>query len=337
MSGPGYWPLKPSIVTVRPNSTRRTGAATSVNARPSARRSSSRGRASGIDVVAARKVRRHVGTQRHELGRHADARMHRRRRPRPRRACRLVRRAMRVLRRRRVPGPRKPASRNARSCGCIRTLADVPRSTRRPDRSDRSAEGSAVIRMRIRSNATRPSRIVPLRTTPSFTTGSSCGVVAQATYAVYGPIDAGSGRSRRSKTDVVLRLSGRRNRDAEGRSRREEARGARRTLDRGGRQQLDAIEIRVRAAGGGRIGGARFRGLWLDGRGLTRVAGRAAVQASATASRCMARPVRLGLRTSDRSVTEKPRLWCRSRYRSRCRSRYRSRCLSFVRLPYRNI
>ncbi len=57
MSGPGYWPLKPSIVTVRPKSTRRTGAASSVSDADRRAATSSRGRASGIAGSRGRQVR----------------------------------------------------------------------------------------------------------------------------------------------------------------------------------------------------------------------------------------------------------------------------------------
>ena len=43
MSGPGYCPLKPSVVSVRPSMVRRTGAATSSSVSPSSRRTRERG------------------------------------------------------------------------------------------------------------------------------------------------------------------------------------------------------------------------------------------------------------------------------------------------------
>ena len=199
MSGPGYWPLKPSIVTVRPNSTRRTGAATSVSVSPSASAHElARPRERDRRVVGRAEYDETSGRKRHQRRRHRHLRMHRRRRPARRAAHSQTRGARASAVAARLSCRASPASRNARSCGCMRTLADVPRRTRRPARSvgvarrfrrdqdQEPVEGHAAERDRRRS---APRRVC--------TTGLSCGVVAHATYAVYGPSDEGSGRSRR--------------------------------------------------------------------------------------------------------------------------------------------
>ena len=241
---------------------------------PSASRSSSRGRASGVDSSLPRQIRRDVRSQRHQLGRHADARVHRRRRPRAWRARRFARAPCTCSA---GGAPGRPQKTGEQEREIVRLHPDA---RRRAAQHEAAATFGNVGRRfggdqdedTIERDA--PQReSVPLRTAPSFTTGSSCGVVAQATYAVYGPTDAGSGRSRQIEQDVVLLLAGRRHRDAEWRRRRQQPRGAgRRVRCRIGRQQLDAVEIGVRAAGGDRIGGARLRRRWLGGRGVRRSA-----------------------------------------------------------------
>ena len=76
-------------------------------------------------------------------------------------------------------------------------------------------DASAVISIRKRSKATRPRRPVPSRTSPSFTTGRSCGVAAHAISTEYLPSDAGAGTSRSVNDHVVLRLAGLRDGDPE--------------------------------------------------------------------------------------------------------------------------
>ena len=163
--------------TVRPNSTRRTGAATSVErgavakpqqlARPRERDRSRR----------PRQIRRDVGPKRHQRRRHGHLRMHRRRSPGPGaagadgarvRRCRGGSR--RESRRARTPD-RAAASARSPKCRAARAAPSVP--ARRP-------MASAVIR--IRNGRTR--RVQSQRAVadaPSFTTGSSCGGVAHAT------------------------------------------------------------------------------------------------------------------------------------------------------------
>ena len=82
----------------------------------------------------------------------------------------------------------------SRSWASIRLLGERPRSTRRPSRSVALAEASAVIRIRNLLKAIRPRALRPLPTGPRRITGSSVGVVAQATYASNGPSWLGSGR-----------------------------------------------------------------------------------------------------------------------------------------------
>ena len=81
----------------------------------------------------------------------------------------------------------------SRSWASIRLLGERPRSTRRPSRSVASADASAVTMMRNLLKEIRPSGLRPFPTCPRRTTGSSVGVVAQATYASNGPSSLGSG------------------------------------------------------------------------------------------------------------------------------------------------
>ena len=86
-----------------------------------------------------------------------------------------------------------PARRNARSCGCMRTAADVPRSTSRPQRSGpRGGLGGDQDQRAIERDAAE--RHVPFPTSPSFTTGCICGVVAHAHVGRVRPERCGGGR-----------------------------------------------------------------------------------------------------------------------------------------------
>ena len=72
-------------------------------------------------------------------------------------------------------------------------LGDIPRNTRRPSRCCTEAELSALTKTRNLLKSIRCARVTPLRTSPNLIIGSNTGVVAQATYVVYGPNVDGSG------------------------------------------------------------------------------------------------------------------------------------------------
>src|SRR4051812_38837256 len=70
------------------------------------------------------------------------------------------------------------------SCGCSSQLGDVARSSIRPDRVVTAADRSAVIITMNLLNDSTPTCVVPVWTSPSFTSGARLGGVTQATYVV---------------------------------------------------------------------------------------------------------------------------------------------------------
>ena len=173
MRGPGYCPLKPYIVNVRPSMVRRTSPASRSSVPPSPRRTISRGLAAGSGAgagaaaAAAGRKGSTGGVRRPTPGIIAtDACIGGRAQPRA------------------GGGGFAPATMPvtaSRSSGSIRMPAEVPRSTMRPAHAVLSGAASAVTRTRNLSRSTAPSAVRPFATGPRFRTGRKSGVVAHAT------------------------------------------------------------------------------------------------------------------------------------------------------------
>ncbi len=166
MRGPGYCPLKPYMVKVRPSMVRRTSPASRSSVPPSPRRTISRGRAAGSGAAADGRKGSTAGVRRPTPGIIAtDGCMGGRRQPRAGGGA--------------AP-PTIPVS-ASRSSGSIRMPAEVPRSTIRPSHAAAFGSDSAVTITRNLSRSAGPTVVRPLATGPRLTIGRSRGVVAQAT------------------------------------------------------------------------------------------------------------------------------------------------------------
>ena len=164
--GPGYCPLKPYIVNVRPLMVRLTSPASRSSVPPSPSRTISRGRAAGSGPAADGRKGSTAGVRRPTPGILAtDACIGGRVQPRAGGGG--------------AP-PTIPVS-ASRSSGSMRMPAEVPRSTMRPSHAGASGSDSAVTRTRNLSRSTGPTVVRPFATGPRFTTGRSRGVVAHAT------------------------------------------------------------------------------------------------------------------------------------------------------------
>ena len=167
MSGPGYCPLKPYIVNVRPSMVRSTRPASRSSVPPSPSRTISRGRAGGSGSAAEGRNGSAGGVRRPTPGIIAtDGCMGGRRQPRAGGGS--------------AAPPTIPVS-ASRSSGSMRMPAEVPRSTMRPSHAGASGSDSAVTSTRNLSRSIGPTAVRPLATRPRFRTGRSRGVVAQAT------------------------------------------------------------------------------------------------------------------------------------------------------------